>query len=111
MQFSVSAQDATTVGHQDQERQHIGMPNVLGAGSAAVATWNVPGGRSAGAAQSTPRHKLHSVWVERTANRSADATDQQRVRLRDAGGWQPNHSMGVEPSWIEQSTKPVRIAG
>ncbi len=111
MQLSVSTQDASAVGHQDQKRQPIGVPDVLGAGSAAVAAWNVSGGRPAGAPQPAPGHELPPVWVERLADGPADAADQQRLRLRNPGGWQPNHPVGVEPCWVEQSTKPGRFAG
>jgi hypothetical protein len=43
MRVSVQTERVEEIGHQDQEHQFAGLPNVLGTRSAAVAVRDVPG--------------------------------------------------------------------
>ena len=105
MWVSLPAEATKTTGHQDQERQHTGMPNMLGTRSAAAPTWDVPGGRPAGAQEPKTGHQLPTVWSEWPANGSADAADHGSLRIRPTGGWESNHPVGMESSWTEQPPK------
>ena len=111
MWVPLSAKAIENIGCQNQERQPAGVPNVLGTRSAAAPTWDVSGGRPAGATQPEAGHKLPSVGTEWSANAAADAPHGGSVCVRPAGGWQPNHPVGVESGWAEQPITNRWIAG
>ena len=58
MWVSVQAEATEVAGYQNQERQHLGMSGVLGAGSTTVIAWFVSRGRPAGVAESATGHDV-----------------------------------------------------